>query len=149
MKKTIFLAALLFTIQLADAQEATKDKAAAQSGTQINDDRKGNHKGSPEQKAEKFVTKMHAAIGLEEAQKNKVRSLAIDHFRTMEEVKKQANGDQEKMKLESKKSRKIFNEGLKKVLTASQFEAWKVKRKEESKKQTPNAEPVDNIEDEK
>ncbi len=149
MKKTFFFATLLFAFHLVDAQNASTTNAAANTTSKSVAEKKGNNKLSPEQKADKFTTKMTEAIGLEDAQKSKVKSLALDHFKTMEAARNQANGDKEKIKVEAKNSRKIFNEGLKKVLTPTQFEAWKAKRKEAVKKQknTPSTDPVETIED--
>jgi hypothetical protein len=149
MKKTFFLATLLFVFQFVNAQDASTTKATPNATSQQAAGKKGNNKVSPEQKAEKFTAKMTEAIGLEETQKTKVKSLALDHFKTMEAARIKANGDKEKIKAEAKKSRKIFNEGLKKVLSPTQFEAWKAKRKEAAskRKNIPTTDPVDSIED--
>ena len=149
MKKTFFLATLLFAFQLVNAQTAKSTKTTANTTTQLAPEKKGNSK-NPEQKAEKFTAKMTEAIGLEEAQKTKVKSLALDHFKTVDAIRIKANGDKEKIKAEAKNSRKIFNEGLKKVLSPAQFEAWKAKRKEAAKKQKnkkTESEIEDSIED--
>lgn len=129
-----------------DGKSATATPAAT---VQKSTGKKSNHYHTPEQKADKFAGKMTEAIGIDEAQRSKVRSLALDHFKTMDAIRKQANGDKEKIKTEGKNSRKNFNEGLKKVLTPAQFEAWKAKRKEANKqrKEAPKNEPVELIED--
>lgn len=148
MKKTFFLACLFLSFHFSNAQEV-KSTTAQPNTSQLSTGKKKNQQATPEQKADKFVMKMSEAITLEEAQKSKVRSLALDHFRTMETVRKNANGDKEKIKAEGKNSRKIFNEGLKKVLSPTQFEAWKAKRKEASRKKdgSPSNQPVETIED--
>lgn len=149
MKKTIILVGLIFASHLVNAQDAKSTQAAPNTSIKATNGKKGNAKASPEEKADKFVAKMTEAIGLEEAQKSKVKSLALDHFKNMETVRSQAQGDKEKIKAEAKNSRKIFNAGLRKVLTPAQFDAWKVKRKEAANKlkQAPSNEPVEMIED--
>ena len=149
MKKTILLASLILSFGLAKAQDAKSTASTPANTVQKSTGKKENHRATPDQKADKFVMKMTEAVGLEEAQKIKVKSLATDHFTTMETARKQANGDKEKIKTEGKKSRQIFNQGLKKVLTSAQFESWKVKRKEAAKKQKSDAtnEPSETIED--
>jgi hypothetical protein len=148
MKKTFFLAGLLFSFVLVNAQESKNTANRPSSTTQVSTGKKDNH-ATPDQKADKYVTKMSEVITLDETQKTKIKSLALDHFKNMENVRKSANGDKEKIKAEGKNSRKIFNEGLKKVLSPTQFETWKSKRKETAKKQkgAPANEPSDIIED--
>jgi hypothetical protein len=148
MKKTIFLASLLLSFHFANAQEGKNTAAKPSSAAQVSTGKKNNH-ATPDQKADKFVGKMAEAITLDETQKSKVRSLALDHFKYMETVRKNANGDKEKIKAEGKNSRKIFNEGLKKVLSPTQFETWKTKRKEavRNQKGNPANEQVETIED--
>jgi hypothetical protein len=149
MKKTFILASLLFTFQLVNAQDVNKTNAASKQSTQASAEKKGKPNASPEQKADKFTSKMTEAVGLDEKQKSKVRSLALDHFKNMETVRMQAKGDKEKIKAEGKNSRKIFNDGLKKVLSPTQLETWKTTRKEAAKKQqnAPANEPAETIED--
>lgn len=145
MKKSIIAASLVFATYFAWAQEAqtVENNSSKVTNSQKGGNKKGKPHATPDQKADKFMVKINEAIKLEEAQKAKVRSLALDHFKTMENVRAQANGDKEKIKAESVKSRKIFNEGLKKVLSPTQFDTWKVKRKEAAKKQgTQPAEDV-------
>jgi hypothetical protein len=149
MKKTFFLATMLFAFQLVNAQTAKSSKTTTNNTTHLAPEKKGKSK-TPEQRAEKFTAKMTEAIGLEETQKTKVKSLALDHFKTVDAIRIKANGDKEKIKAEAKNSRKIFNEGLKKVLSPAQFEAWKAKRKEAAKKQKnkkTESEIEDSIED--
>lgn len=148
MKKTFFLAGLLVCFNLLNAQEVKNTASKTSNTSQVNTKPKKNH-DTPEQKADKFMMKMSEAIALEETQKTKVRSLALDHFKNMEMVRQNANGDKEKIKAEGKNSRKIFNEGLKKVLTPAQFETWKSKRKEAAKNKNaaPANDPAETIED--
>ena len=149
MKKTILLASLLLSFGLAKAQVAIPATATPAHSPEKSKGKKENHNITPEQKADKFVVKMTEAIGLEEAQKSKVKSLAIDHFNTMESIKKQNSADKEKIKAAGKISRKNFNDGLKKVLSPKQFEAWKTSKKEaaEKKKGASSKEPIETIED--
>ena len=149
MKKTILLTGLLISFSLLKAQDGKSTTTTTATTVQKSTGKKSNHNHTPEEKADKFTGKMTEAIGIDEAQKTKVRSLALDHFKKMDAIRNQANGDKEKIKTEGKNSRKIFNEGLKKVLTPEQFEAWKAKRKEANKqrKEAPKNEPVEMIED--
>ena len=149
MKKTFLLASLILTFGLAKAQVAIPSTATPAHSPEKSKGKKENHNITPEQKADKFVVKMTEAIGLEEAQKSKVKSLALDHFKAMETLKKQANADKEKIKAEVKTSRKKFNDGLKKVLSPKQFEAWKTSKKEAAtkKKGASSKEPIETIED--
>jgi hypothetical protein len=135
MKKTILLSSMLLSFCFLKAQEMKSKANTPTSSVQPVQAKKGKQHHTPDQKADKFVAKMNEAIQLEENQKAKVRSLALEHFKFMDGVREKANGDKEKIKAEGKTSRKTFNDGLKSVLSASQFEAWKVKRKEAAKKQ--------------
>lgn len=151
MKKSILAASLVLATFFAIAQEtkSVEKNATTISNKQNAETKKGKPHASADQKADKFMVKINEAIKLEEAQKVKVRSLALDHFKNMENVRAQAKGDKEKIKAEAVNSRKIFNEGLKKVLSPTQFETWKVKRKEASKKQgaQPNEDVKEGIDD--
>jgi hypothetical protein len=144
MKKTFFLAYLLCTINFLQAQEANTVDSNPNNAVQKSTGKKSNQRQSPEQRADKFTQNMLQSVALEETQKTKVRSLALDHFNAVENARKQANGDKEKIKLAAKDSRKIFNQGLKQVLTPAQFEKWKSVRKEASKNK--NGAPVKEVE---
>lgn len=137
MKKALLITGLLLMSNLMMAQESIaveKNTTKGNSTNTASQKKQGKHH-TPEQKADLFMVKITEAITLDDAQKSKVKSLALDHFKYMETVRQKAMGDKEKIKAEAKNSRKILNEGLKKVLSPAQFETWKAKRKESVKKQ--------------
>jgi hypothetical protein len=149
MKKTILLGMMIYSFSLIKAQEVKSQTNTPASSSQTSQLKKGKPHHTPDEKANKFVANMTEAIGLEENQKARVKNLALAHFKNMEVIKEKANGDKEKIKVEGKTSRKTFNDGLKNVLSASQFEAWKVKRKEAANQQknAPENENGEIIED--
>jgi hypothetical protein len=134
MKKTIFLASLLIAFNFTNAQESKTSSTKPAKTTEERAAKKENKQLSPEQKSENFLMKLSEAVTLEEKQKSKVKSLALDHFNAVAAARKALKGDKEKMRAEAKKSKAIFNEGLNKVLTPTQLEAWKAKRKENVQK---------------
>lgn len=148
MKKTILSLAAFAIVIFAQAQQQNNQnkKPVEQSPTSGSKQKKPI---SAEQKADKFLSKMDQTVKLDEKQKLKVRSLALDHFVNVESVRKQFNGDKEKMKPEIARSRKIMQEGLKKVLSPEQLELWKSNKKSSPKgqKANPGNEQNDPIED--
>ena len=140
MKKILLIMASVAVVSATQAQQKTASQTTTKASTNQDVSQKNKKQLSPEEKAEKFLNKMHAAVNLDEKQKPKVRSLALDHFRDVEKIRKQANGDKEKMKPEVIQSRKIMQEGLKKVLSTEQLELWKKSRKNDPKKQKKHSE---------
>jgi hypothetical protein len=137
MKKALFISGLFIVVNAAMAQEVSnvEKKNSPNSSTASASTKQKKHHLTPDQKADQFMFKINEAVKLDDGQKSKVRSLAMDHFIYMDNVRMQAKGDKEKIKTEAKNSRKIFNEGLKKVLSPEQFETWKTKKKESHKRQ--------------
>lgn len=144
MKKILLIMASVATVSITQAQQKTAAQTTTNSSTNQAVQQKPKKQHSPEEKADKFLNKMHAAVNLDEKQKTRVRSLALDHFRDVEKIRKQANGDKEKMKPEVMQSRKIMQEGLKKVLTTDQLELWKKSRKNDPKKHKKHSETESN-----
>jgi hypothetical protein len=145
MKKTIFLASLILGFHFTNAQESITSPSQPAKTNKESSGKKLSNQASPEQKAESFLSKLTEVVPLEDKQRSKVKSLALDHFNMMASVRKNAKGDKEKIKAEAKNSRAIFNEGLKKVLSPEQYETWRAKRKEvaqenKGKKLAPPAE---------
>jgi hypothetical protein len=144
MKKILLIMASVAVVSATQAQQKTASQTTTKASTNQDVSQKNKKQLSPEEKAEKFLNKMHAAVNLDEKQKAIVRSLALDHFRDVEKIRKQANGDKEKMKPEVIQSRKIMQEGLKKVLSTEQLELWKKSRKNDPKKQKKHSEAETN-----
>ena len=140
MKKILLIMASVAVVSATQAQQKTASQTTTKASTNQDVSQKNKKQLSPEEKAEKFLTKMHASVNLDEKQKAIVRSLALDHFRDVEKIRNQANGDKEKMKPEVIQSRKIMQEGLKKVLSTEQLELWKKSRKNDPKKQKKHSE---------
>lgn len=140
MKKILLIMASVAVVSATQAQQKTASQTTTKASTNQDVSQKNKKQLSPEEKAEKFLNKMHASVNLDEKQKAIVRSLALDHFRDVEKIRKQANGDKEKMKPEVIQSRKIMQEGLKKVLSTEQLELWKKSRKNDPKKQKKHSE---------
>jgi hypothetical protein len=140
MKKILLIMASVAVVSATQAQQKTASQTTTKASTNQDVSQKNKKQLSPEEKAEKFLNKMHASVNLDEKQKAIVRSLALDHFRDVEKIRKQANGDKEKMKPEVIQSRKIMQEGLKKVLSTEQLELWKKSRKNDPKKQKNHSE---------
>lgn len=146
MKKTFFLAALLMAFSFAQAQQnnsvTNNQKALSEQGK----GRNHNQAASPEDRAQKYVAKLNEAVNLDARQTTRVKSLALDHFTTMETVRKNAAGNKEQIKAEAEKSRAILKEGLKKVLSPAQFEKWRTYKNENpqhTRAGQPSQQPAD------
>lgn len=140
MKKILLIMASVAAVSVTQAQQKTAAQTTTRSSTNQAVQQNPKNLHSPEEKADKFLNKMHAAVNLDDKQKIKVKNLALDHFRDVEKIRKQANGDREKMKPQVMQSRKIMQEGLKKVLSSDQLELWKKSRKNDPKKQKKHSE---------
>lgn len=140
MKKILLIMACVAAVSVTQAQQKTAAQTTTRSSTNQAVQQNPKNQHSPEEKADKFLNKMHAAVNLDDKQKIKVKNLALDHFRDVEKIRNQANGDKEKMKPQVMQSRKIMQEGLKKVLSSEQLELWKKSRKNDPKKQKKHSE---------
>ncbi len=131
MKKFILLFNLMLAYTLTSAQElkTTENGSSTPNKKEL---KNGNHKQqpNPEARANKYLAKMTEVLSLKEEQKSKIKSLALDHYTRMEAIRKNTQGDKEKIKAEIEKSRKELSEGLKKVLSPDQLTKWKEAKKE-------------------
>lgn len=115
MKKLLIIGLSLLTLSSLRAQteETTKTKL------------------TPEQRTEKYVTKMQKEIGLDETQKQKVYDLRLEKVKKVKEIREANKDDQEKIKTLVKPIVKEYNTELKGILNDTQMEKWKAHRKAE------------------
>jgi hypothetical protein len=95
---------------------------------------------TPEQRTEKYVTKMEKAVALDATQKQNVYDLRLEKVKKVAEIRKGDNSDKEAMKMQVKPIAKEYNEGLKVILNDVQMTKWNEHRKAEKVKIKANIE---------
>lgn len=97
---------------------------------------------TPEERAKHFTDRMEKDLSLTAEQKTKVQALALTREQKMDELREKYKGqDKNVWAAERKKVRTEFDEGLKKTISAEQYQKWEELKKERKAKKGPPPPP--------
>lgn len=97
---------------------------------------------SPAERANHFTDRMEKDLALTADQKTKVHALTLTREQKMDELREKYKGqDKSVWAAERKKVRDEFEEGLKKTVTADQYQKWEQIKKERKEKKGPPPPP--------
>lgn len=91
---------------------------------------RGDHHGTPEQRAEKQATLLQTKLGLTAEQKEKVQALELERIKKGEEWRKGDEGDRKGKMEERKAFMKASKDKMDAILTPEQKTKWEAARQE-------------------